>query len=154
MLLIEQQRPQAAIGLLQDTLETAGQANEIQPGSIDVVSVKLLLGQVYARSRRFDDAIAIYDSAIQDVETLNQTSSPDFRPTLAKALVLREMGKESEAQPLFEAALAIAPTRFRDSVQQLMQVSDPAEAAEMSPDLDTEAAPSLEALPAPTPEAP
>jgi tetratricopeptide (TPR) repeat protein len=118
-LLINQQRPQAAIGLLQDTLKSANQANEIDPGSIDVISVKLLLGQVYGEQKRYPDAIATYDQAIKDAQTLN-ASQPDFRPTLAKALVLREMGKESEAKPLFESALALAPLQYKDAISQLV----------------------------------
>ncbi|MEM8603579.1 MAG: tetratricopeptide repeat protein, partial [Cyanobacteria bacterium P01_H01_bin.121] len=35
-LLLEQDRPEAAIGLLQDTVQLADQANEIQPDSVDV----------------------------------------------------------------------------------------------------------------------
>lgn len=123
-LLINQQRPQAAIGLLQDTLKTSEQANEIQPGSIDTVSVKLLLGQVYTEQSRYEDAIATYDSAITDAETL-QTTAPDFRPTLAKALVLREMGNEDEAKPLFDLALSIAPVQFKDRIQQLAAQGEP-----------------------------
>ncbi|MEO0457990.1 MAG: tetratricopeptide repeat protein [Cyanobacteria bacterium P01_A01_bin.114] len=154
-LLIDQQRPQAAVGLLQDTLKTAGQANEIQPGSIDVVSVKLLLGQVYADQGNFEDAIASYDTAIQDVETLQQ-ATPDFRPTLAKALVLREMGKEAEAKPLFEIALTLAPVQFKDRIQQLIADAPETPAVPDSAPADTPPAdappaePGLEALPAPT----
>ncbi|MEO1400026.1 MAG: tetratricopeptide repeat protein [Cyanobacteria bacterium J06635_1] len=152
-LLIDQQRPQAAVGLLQDTLRTAGQANEIQPGSIDVISVKLLLGQVYADQGKFEDAIATYDTAIKDVETLQQTP-PDFRPTLAKALVLREMGKEAEAKPLFDMALSMAPVQFKDRIQQLIAQGEVPEAPAEQPDTpaDTQADPSLEVLPAPAGE--
>ncbi|MBE9065467.1 tetratricopeptide repeat protein [Leptolyngbya cf. ectocarpi LEGE 11479] len=117
-LLIEQERPQAAVGLLQDTLKTAEQSNKIQPGTIDVIAVKLLLGQVYAEQSRYDDAIAIYDTAIQDAQNLGGT--PDFRPTLAKGLILRETGKEAEARPLFETALSLAPVQFKDRIQQLI----------------------------------
>lgn len=117
-LLIEQERPQAAVGLLQDTLKTAEQSNKIQPGTIDVIAVKLLLGQVYAEQSRYDDAIAIYDTAIQDAQSLGGT--PDFRPTLAKGLILRQTGKEAEARPLFETALSLAPVQFKDRIQQLI----------------------------------
>ncbi|MEM9903408.1 MAG: tetratricopeptide repeat protein [Cyanobacteria bacterium P01_D01_bin.44] len=152
-LLIDQQRPQAAVGLLQDTLRTAGQANEIQPGSIDVISVKLLLGQVYADQGQFEDAIATYDTAIKDVETLQQ-ATPDFRPTLAKALVLRETGKEAEAKPLFDMALTMAPVQFKDRIQQLIAQGEATEApaASTEPPADAQADPSLEALPTPAGE--
>lgn len=126
-LLLAQQRPQAAVGLLQDTLKTAEQSNQIQPGTIDVIAVKLLLGQVYAEQSQFEDAIATYDTAIQDAQTLGGT--PDFRPTLAKGLVLKEMGREAEAKPLFETALSLAPVQFKDSIQQLINQEAPADAA-------------------------
>ena len=150
-LLVVQERPQAAVGLLQDTLKTAEQSNKIQPGTIDVIAVKLLLGQVYAEQSRYDDAIAIYDTAIQDAQTLGGT--PDFRPTLAKGLILRETGKEDEAKPLFETALSLAPVQFKDRIQQLisqapingaadgtLDESAPAEAPEVAPEtIDPEA---------------
>ncbi|NJN04675.1 MAG: tetratricopeptide repeat protein [Leptolyngbyaceae cyanobacterium SL_1_1] len=113
-LLIQQERPQAAIGLLQDTLKTADQANQVQAGSIDTTSVQLLLGQIYAEESRFEDAIAIYDQAIKQ-------DAQDFRPLLAKALVLQEQDKKDEAKPLFDNALALAPDQFKDQIQQLSQ---------------------------------
>ncbi|MBT9316357.1 tetratricopeptide repeat protein [Leptothoe spongobia] len=132
-LLLQQERPQAAVGLLQDTLKTADQSNQIQPGTIDVIAVKLLLGQVYAEQSRYDDAIATYDTAIQDAQSIG--GNPDFRPMLAKGLILREIGKEDEAQPLFETALSLAPVQFKDRIQQLInqgQASQPADAAPAS----------------------
>ena len=60
-LLITQNRPQAAIGLLEDTLNSATQTNEVTPGTIDVGSVKLLLAQVYVEEDQTDAALRIYD---------------------------------------------------------------------------------------------
>lgn len=111
-LLIEQERPEAAIGLLQDTLRNASQANQIQPGSVDVTSVRLLLGQVYAEGDRYDEAIAVYEQAIQ-------SDRQDFRPVLAKALVLQAQGKDNEAQPLFTTAASLAPAQYKDQINQL-----------------------------------
>ena len=111
-LLMTQERPQAAVGLLQDTLNTANQANEIQAGSIDVTSVRLLLGQVYAEEERYEEALTAYDQAIEG-------SQQDFRPVLAKALVLQQQGKNEEAQPLFVNATSLAPDQFKDQIQQL-----------------------------------
>lgn len=149
-LLIEQERPQAAVGLLQDTLKTAEQSNQIQPGTIDVIAVKLLLGQVYAEQSRYDDAIAIYDTAIQDAQGLGGT--PDFRPTLAKGLILRETGKEAEAKPLFETALSLAPVQYRDRIQQLIDQG----AVETAPagEASDEAASGTSESPAVAPEPP
>ncbi|MEM7063826.1 MAG: tetratricopeptide repeat protein [Cyanobacteria bacterium P01_B01_bin.77] len=151
-LLIEQERPQAAVGLLQDTLETADQSNKIQPGTIDVIAVKLLLGQVYAEQSRYDDAIAIYDTAIQDAQGLGGT--PDFRPMLAKGLILRETGKESEARPLFENALALAPVQFKDRIQQLIdqgtaEIAPAGEATDEASEVPDTAQPKTSATPAP-----
>lgn len=113
-LLIAQERPQAAVGLLQDTLKTADQANQIQAGSVDVPSVKLLLGQVYAEQERYNDAIAIYDEAIE-------SNAQDFRPVLAKAIVLQVQGKNDEAKPLFTTAAALAPDQFKDQIDRMAQ---------------------------------
>ncbi|NEQ34514.1 MAG: tetratricopeptide repeat protein [Leptolyngbya sp. SIO4C5] len=138
-LLIQQERPQAAIGLLQDTLKTAEQANQVQAGSVDTTSVQLLLGQVYAEADRLDEAIAIYDKAIEQ-------DAQDFRPLLAKALVLQEQGKEDEAKPLFDNATALAPDQFKDQIQQLAQGQTPTPGtAPAAPTTEEEAAPREEA---------
>ncbi len=148
-LLIGQERPQAAIGLLQDTLKTAEQSNQLQPGSIDTIAVKLLLGQVYTEQSRYDDAIATYDTAIQDAQALGGT--PDFRPMLAKGLTLREIGKEDEAQPLFETALSLAPVQFKDRIQQLINQAPviPPTSSEAVPTEASEAIPAIPAEPTP-----
>ena len=111
-LLLQQQRPEAAIALLQDTLKSAPQANEVQPGSIDMVSVELLLGSVYSEQKRYDEAVALYESAIK-------RDAKDFRPMLAKAIVLKAQGKVEEAKPLFASASNLAPAQFKDQINQL-----------------------------------
>lgn len=115
-LLMEQQRPEAAVGLLQDTLKTATQANQIQANSIDVTSVQLLLGNIYAEQQRYTEAIAIYDEAIKK-------DKQDFRPILAKAIVLKEQGKVEEAKPLFVTATSLAPSQYKDQINQLSGIS-------------------------------
>jgi tetratricopeptide (TPR) repeat protein len=109
---IQQNRPEAAIGLLQDTLKTATQVNDIKPGTVDIPSVQLLLGQVYASQKRYIEAIAIYDEAIK-------ANKQDFRPVLAKAIILKAQGKVAEAQPLFTTAVSLAPPQYKDQVKQL-----------------------------------
>jgi len=109
VLLLQQERPQAAIGVLQDTLDLA-QADDTS--QIDTVSVQLLLGQVYVESGRYEDALALYDQAIA-------AAGQDFRPVLAKALVLKETGQTEAAQSLFDQALAMAPDQFKDQIEQL-----------------------------------
>jgi tetratricopeptide (TPR) repeat protein len=111
-LLSEQNRPEAAIGLLQDTLKTATPINDMKPGTVDIISVQLLLGQVYASQKRFAEALAIYDEAIK-------TDKQDFRPVLAKGLILKEQGKIAEARPLFTSAVSLAPAQYKDQVKQL-----------------------------------
>jgi tetratricopeptide (TPR) repeat protein len=111
-LLLRENRPEAAIGLLQDTLKTAAGANQVQPGSVDVSSVQLLLGDVYAQQKRFDEANAIYDELIK-------SKPDDFRPVLGKALVLKTQGKETDAKSLFTKAVTLAPATYKDKIQQL-----------------------------------
>lgn len=129
-LLLSQGRTEGAVGLLKDTLNTADQNNEIAPGSIDKLSVKLLLGQVYVEEDNFDQALSIYDEAIADAQAAAPTQ-PDFRPTLAKGLVLKEQGKNAEAQVLFDQAIALAPTQYKDGVRELIsEKSTPTESVE------------------------
>ncbi len=111
-LLLQEGRPEAAIGLLEDTLKTASDINQIQPSSVDVGSVQLLLGQVYVELGRDDEAIAIYDEAIS-------AGGDDFRPILSKALLLQAQGRDEEAQPLFSSAEALAPAEYKDEINRL-----------------------------------
>jgi len=111
-LLLQQQRPEAAIGLLQDTLKAAPAANQAQPNSIDIASVQLILGQVYSEQKRYDEAIAIYDE-------IAKLDGKDFRPVLAKAIVFKLQGKPSESQQLFTKALSMAPSEYKDQIKQL-----------------------------------
>ncbi|NJO76911.1 MAG: tetratricopeptide repeat protein [Leptolyngbyaceae cyanobacterium RM1_406_9] len=155
-LLIEQERPEAAVGLLQDTLRNANQANQIQPGSVDVTSVRLILGKVYAAGERYDEAIAVYEQAIQ-------SDRQDFRPVLAKALVLQAQGKDDEAQPLFTTAASLAPAEYKDLINQRSTggaeqlppplIEDPSQSPERSP-VSTPSAPAAapDQDPAATPE--
>ncbi len=107
-----QNRPEAAIGILEDTLKTANFVNSPNSTVIDVTSIKLLLGEVYVSQKRDQDAIALYDNLIKDNGT-------DFRPLLAKGLLLREKEKFELAEPLFKAALELAPPEYKDQIKQL-----------------------------------
>ncbi|MEC4817226.1 MAG: tetratricopeptide repeat protein [Scytonema sp. PMC 1069.18] len=108
-LLLSQKRPEAAIGLLQDTLNTATQANKIQPGTVDTIAVQVLLGNVYASQKRYAQALNVYDRAIKN-------DKQDFRPVLAKAMLLKEQGKAEEAKILFTKAAALAPAQYKDEI--------------------------------------
>ncbi len=134
-LLLEQQRPEAAVGVLQDALKTAEEANKIKPDSVDVTAVQMLLGQVYATQTRFDEAIAIFDKAIE-------RDRQDYRPIVGKALVLQDQGKDAEAKPLFASAEALAPAQFKDRIKQLAAGKPPTSAAPTpSPGASPEASP-------------
>ena len=111
-LLLQQNRPDAAIDLLQDTLITATQANQTQPSSVDVTSVRLILGEVYALQKSYDEANAIYDDLIK-------ADKQDFRPVLGKAIVLKQQGKTEQAKPLFENAVALAPAQYKDEINKM-----------------------------------
>jgi tetratricopeptide (TPR) repeat protein len=95
VLLVEQNRPQAAIGLLQDTLKTAD---------------KLQSEGVHVEANSLDQAIAIYDDTIA-------AAPEDFRPVLAKALVLQDKGDADTAKALFAQATALAPAQFKDQIE-------------------------------------
>ncbi|MGD1906745.1 MAG: tetratricopeptide repeat protein [Leptolyngbyaceae cyanobacterium] len=125
-LLLAEERPQAAIGLLQDTLQTAVQANDLQAGTIDVVSVRLLLGEVYVQQEQFEDAVDLYDEAIAQ-------SPEDFRPLLAKALVLRDLERADEAVSLFAQAEALAPDQYKDQIRQMAASGETTTEIEASP---------------------
>ncbi len=43
----------------------------------------------------------------------------DFRPVLAKAILLKEQGKINEAKPLFDSALTLAPAQYKDEIKNL-----------------------------------
>lgn len=136
-LLVSQDRATAAVGLLQDTLNTADQTNELAPGSVDKLSVKLLLGQVFVEQAKFDEAIKMYDEAIADAKAASPVQ-PDFRPTLAKGLVLQEQGDKTAAKALFDEALGMAPTQYKDGVQKLIaEKTAPAAPAGTSMDKST-----------------
>lgn len=149
-LLLEQQRPEAAVALLQDTIKTADEANKVQPGAIDTASVQLLLGEVYARQQRFDEALAVYDQA-------SQSNKEDFRPILGKALLLKNQGKNDEAQPLFASAAALAPAQFKDQINKIAAAPSPSPSPAASPaesPAASPAAPDAESAPeSPAPEA-
>lgn len=143
-LLLQQNRPEAAISLLQDTLKEAPQANQVQPNTIDVASVQVLLGSVYAGQKRFDEAIAVYDEVAK-------ANPQDFRPVFGKAAALKDQGKVEEAKPLFAKAAELAPAQYKDQINQL--AANPSPAAPGS--ATTEVAPGATAPPKvePAPEA-
>lgn len=117
-LLVQQDRSQQAINLLQDTLKSAPQLNKTKPGSVDVVAAHLSLGYVYTIQKKYDEAIAVYDEAIK-------FDGKDFRPVLRKAMTLKEQGKTAEAKTTFESAKNLAPAEYKSAVERLAQATPP-----------------------------
>ena len=109
---LSDKRPEAAIGLLQDTLKTAETANKIQANAVDTGSVRWILGEVYRQQNRLDDSIATYDQMIKE-------TPKDFRPYVGKAQLKQVQGKEDEAKKLFDKGLELAPAEFKDEVKRL-----------------------------------
>jgi tetratricopeptide (TPR) repeat protein len=109
-------RPEAAIGILQDTLKTAETANKVQANTVDTGSVRWILGEVYRQDNRIDEAIATYDQMIKE-------SAKDFRPYVGKAQLRQIQGKEDEAKKLFDKGLELAPAEFKDEVKRLAALS-------------------------------
>jgi tetratricopeptide (TPR) repeat protein len=130
-LLMSQQRPEAAIGLLQETLSNAAQANTIQPGSVDTVAVQVLLGSIHASQKRYAQAASAYDQAIKK-------DPKDFRPVVAKAMLLKQQGKNADAKPLFDSAAALAPAQYRDEIKKAATAA-PIPAASPTPSAESKA---------------
>ncbi|AFY37506.1 TPR domain-containing protein [[Leptolyngbya] sp. PCC 7376] len=140
-LMLEQNRPEGAIGLLQQTLKDMGKPKADQTIEIDpekVTSIQLMLGQVYVDQERNTEAIAIYDQAA----SINKT---DFRPVLAKAMVLKNQGKDTQAKPLFTTAVTLAPAKYRDQIKEMavfdqteLEVIEAAEETLVAPSTDAE----------------
>jgi tetratricopeptide (TPR) repeat protein len=107
-----QKRPEAAIGILEDSIKIAQETNSPNDQVIDITSIKLLLGEVYLSEQRNQEAIAIYDQAIKE-------NNQDFRPVLAKGLILEKTGEKEAAKAMFKLALELAPPEYKDQIKQL-----------------------------------
>jgi tetratricopeptide (TPR) repeat protein len=117
-LLIKQDKPKAAIGLLQDALRDAPTLNQANPGSVDQVALQVLLGKIFASQKQFDEAYRVLETVIKE--------KPDnFEAYLVKALALQEQGKGSEAKPLFEKAASLAPAQYKDQIGRLATAPSP-----------------------------
>jgi tetratricopeptide (TPR) repeat protein len=108
-----QDLPERAIALLKRTIKLATTTNNTT-NSIDQESVELLLGELYTNQERFSEAIALYDQ-------LAQAHQDDFRPILAKALVLQKQGDLVAAKPLLEKAYVAAPATYKDQIGDAME---------------------------------
>ena len=107
-LYLSQELPERAIALLKKTIDSADSGSS-QAASIDREAVELLLGELYANQKRYGEAIALYDE-------LAQMDANDFRPILAKALVLEKKGDFKAAQPVLQQAYVAAPEEYKDQI--------------------------------------
>ncbi|GAB4350019.1 MAG: tetratricopeptide repeat protein [Cyanophyceae cyanobacterium] len=141
-LTVDAERPQAAIGLVQGALDKAVEANAKEPNSADTLSMRMLLGQVYAELKRYDEAIAAYDAALKD-------DPKNFRPILGKAIVIKAQGDPQRANQLFATATSLAPERFKDSIRQLA-AEDASAATGLQPQVDAKPGEPAATSPSPT----
>ena len=106
-LFLNQNLPERAIALLQNTLE---QVREQEDSNFDLGSIQLLLGEVYTEVEKYTEAINLYDE-------IAKANESDFRPLFAKALVLQKQEKPEEAKSLLESAYELAPAEFKDQIK-------------------------------------
>lgn len=109
-----QELPERAIALLKKTIKLAEKDDLPTAASINREAVELLLGELYTNQKRYEEAIALYDQ-------LTQADQNDFRPILAKALVLEEQGDFEAAQPILAKAYVAAPERYKDQIGNEME---------------------------------
>jgi tetratricopeptide (TPR) repeat protein len=114
-LLLDAKRPESAMGAVKTALKKT-------TSDADATPIKLLLAQIYITQQRNTEALAIYDALIG-------ASKEDFRPVLAKALVLKQIGNLTEAQSLLTTATNLAPAEYKDQINQLAQTTQPPKAA-------------------------
>jgi tetratricopeptide (TPR) repeat protein len=112
-LLLNQKQPEVALETLQKAIATAKQMNQQQAGSADIPALELLIGDVYLAQQKSAEAIILY-------ERLQKENPNDFRPVVAKGIVLRNQGKNKEALALFQTASSLAPAQVKDKIQQLI----------------------------------
>ena len=104
-----QNMPERAIALLKETINLADKEDSAKASSISKDAVQFLLGELYANRERYSEAIAIYDE-------LAENNEEDFRPILAKGLVLEKKGDLTAAQSILEQAYVAAPAEYKDRI--------------------------------------
>ena len=138
-LLIDAKRPEAALGVVQTALKTV-------VANTDATPLKLLLAQIYLTQQRNADALRIYDASIA-------ANQEDFRPIMANALLLKQMGNLTQAQSLMATAVYLAPSEYKDQIKQLAQATQPPKAT-IAPNLGTPAPATPSTVPAQSPVKP
>jgi tetratricopeptide (TPR) repeat protein len=130
-LLLKQQQTAAALDTLDKAIATAKQKNQQQPGSADTLALELLSADVYLAQQKPAEAIALYDR-------LRKEAPNDFRPAVAKGIVMRNQGKNAEALALFQTASSLAPAQIKDKIQPLIaSVQTPSAATSPTPPTST-----------------
>ena len=104
-----QDLPERAIALLKKTITIADKEDSPKASSISKDAVEFLLGELYTNQERYGEAIALYDE-------LAQNNGDDFRPILAKGLVLEKKGDLTAAKPILEKAYVAAPPEYKDQI--------------------------------------
>uniref|UniRef100_K4A3E4 Uncharacterized protein n=1 Tax=Setaria italica TaxID=4555 RepID=K4A3E4_SETIT len=95
-------------------LEAANDNGGQKPQDIDPIQVDLLLGKAYSDWGHISDAVSVYDKLI--------TEHPeDFRGYLAKGIILKENGKEGDAERMFIQAKFFAPEAAKALVDRYAQ---------------------------------
>jgi tetratricopeptide (TPR) repeat protein len=107
-LLVEGNKPEAAIGLVQAAIKD----QTAKGTSANLTPLKLLLAQIYVSQERNADALPIYNELIL-------ANNQDFRPLLAQGIVYKQMGNTHEAQALLSQAAEIAPAQYKDQIQSI-----------------------------------
>ena len=102
-MLISQNQANEAIAVVQRQLN--------QPNLTDKTALQLLLGEIYTSQGQTEEAIAAYNQAI----TIDKQ---DFRPVLAKAILLQQQ-KNPSADILFRQAIELAPLQYKDQIKEL-----------------------------------
>ncbi|WP_019502202.1 tetratricopeptide repeat protein [Pseudanabaena sp. PCC 6802] len=126
---LKDKRPEAAIGLLKETIAAADTVNKIQPDSIDKTTVTLMLGDVYLNQKRYEEAKDVFDK-------LAKQETKDFRPLVGQAQVARAQGDETKASSLFTKAAELAPPQYKDNINKLA-AKPPESTTNVAPKPDT-----------------
>lgn len=98
---------QLGVADVKETIEPLEKLIRLNP---NVIAYQLELGSLYVQQQRSAEARAIYDNAAK-------IDPQDYRPILAKGIVLQLEGKKDEAKPLFNRATELAPVAFKQQVQ-------------------------------------
>lgn len=123
---LKQDRPEAAIGLVNGAIQSLKTAPETPESRENLLAMNLILGDVYM-------AQANYSQAFTHFTRLAQEFPNDFRPILGQAIALKSEGKTADAAPLFSQAESLAPAQVKDQIKRLAAANLPNAAPESEP---------------------